>query len=76
MLTGGNHGSMPYISREQDWGPAPSAPLRDILDIVAINVSTVTIDPRRARVDCSVRLNVKTDGPLTVVIPGCGSYQY
>jgi len=30
----------------------------------------------RARVDCGVRLQVKTDGPLTVIITGCGTYRF
>jgi hypothetical protein len=75
-LNGGYHGPMPYVSREQDWGPAPSAPVRDVLDIVATNVSTVTISLQGARVDCNVRLNVKTDGPLTDILEGCGSRQF
>jgi hypothetical protein len=72
-LNGGNHGPMPYYSREQSWGPAPSTPVADVLNITATNISTVTIDAVRARVSCDVQLNVTTDGPLTVIIEGCGS---
>ena len=75
-LMGGNHGPMPYISREQDWGPAQTTPVRDELDIIATNISTLTIDPQRTRVDCSVRLHVTTDGPLTVIVTGCGTYRF
>ncbi|TML76679.1 MAG: hypothetical protein E6G04_10350 [Actinobacteria bacterium] len=75
-LMGGNHGPMPYISREQDWGPAQTTPVRDELDIIATNISTLTIDPQRARVDCSVRFHVTTDGPLTVIVTGCGTYHF
>ncbi|HEX2016301.1 MAG TPA: glucodextranase DOMON-like domain-containing protein [Solirubrobacteraceae bacterium] len=71
-LNGGYHGPTPYVERRQEWGPAPATPVRDVLDISATNVSTVSIDPARARVTCAPRLNVTSDGPLTVVIAGCG----
>ncbi|HEX8074835.1 MAG TPA: hypothetical protein VF545_07625 [Thermoleophilaceae bacterium] len=70
-LNGGNHGPMPYVERSQDWGSAPRTPVRDALEITARNVSTVTIDARRARVSCAAKLNVKSDGPLKVVLGGC-----
>lgn len=75
-LLGGNHGPMPYISRQQDWSVAPGAPISNTLNITATNVSTVTIDPARARVSCGAQLNVTTDGPLTVVLAGCGSFTF
>lgn len=75
-LNGGYHGPMPYISRQQDWGPTPSAAVVDALDITATNVSSVTIDPARARVSCGAQLHVTTDGPLTVVLEGCRSYSF
>lgn len=75
-LNGGYHGPMPYISRQQDWGPVPITPMRDALNIKARNISTVTIDPVRARVSCTVQLNVISDGPLTVIIEGCGSFSF
>jgi NADH dehydrogenase len=31
-----------------------------------------TIDPREAQISCSVDLQVKTDGPLTIHLVGCG----
>jgi hypothetical protein len=73
VLLGGNHGPMPYITRTQGWGPPPARPVRDQLDITAVNMSTVTIDPARAGVDCNAVLHVTTDGPLTVTLTGCGS---
>jgi hypothetical protein len=70
-LTGGGHGPMPFVQREQDWGPVPATPKVDRLDINATNIGTITIDPSRARVDCHAALNVTTDGPLSVVLSGC-----
>lgn len=53
--------------------PAPPSKGRvDQLDITATNVRTVTIDPRQASVTCDAKLNVRTDGPLRVVLIGCG----
>jgi len=58
---------------EQRIKPAPlPAVALDRLDITARNISTVTIDRKRARVSCNAALNVDTDGPLTVRMSGCG----
>ncbi|WP_327635967.1 hypothetical protein OHB24_38990 [Kribbella sp. NBC_00482] len=52
--------------------PAPvSAPIANRLDITATNISTVTIDPKQAKVTCDADLNVTTDGPLTVRMLNC-----
>ena len=62
----------PYTSeRRIRSAPVPALAL-DRLDITARNVSTVTIDRKRARVSCNAQLNVDTDGPITVRLPGCG----
>ena len=71
MLTGGTIPSIPYFSQAKSWGATPATPVADTLDITATDVSTVTINVARAKVDCNVVLNVVTDGPLTVVLPGC-----
>ncbi|MDQ1695948.1 MAG: hypothetical protein QOJ03_1301 [Frankiaceae bacterium] len=72
-LTGGEIPAMAYMSRTPTWIPmGPVAPNRDALTIAATNLARVVIDVRRARVTCGVTLNVKTDGPLTVVLAGCG----
>ena len=66
VLTGGQIPAIPYTSQSKTWGAAPSQPVRDVLDITATNVSAVTIDAARAKVDCAVQLNVTPDGPLSV----------
>lgn len=71
VLTGGHLGALPYDEMSRAWGTAPPAPVADVLDIDARNVATVTIDVRRARVDCDVTLRVHSDGPLTVTLAGC-----
>jgi predicted esterase len=70
-LTGGNFPALAYVSQTKTWGPAPPALARDRLDIRATNVSSVTIDAKRARISCKAQLSVTTDGPLTVKLAGC-----
>ena len=67
----GASGPVPYLLQSRDWGAAPAIPATDVIDIVARNVSEVTINPARASVDCNVQLNVQTDGPLLVHFFGC-----
>jgi hypothetical protein len=71
-LTGGTFPSISYTSQSRTWGPTPSAPVADVLDIKATNVSAITVDVARAHVDCNVTLNIQSDGPLAVKLQGCG----
>jgi hypothetical protein len=71
VLTGGQVPAIPFTSQSKTWGPAPSAPVRDALDIRATNIAHVTIDAARARVDCAARPNVSTDGPTQVSLADC-----
>ena len=71
-LTGGNLGPLQFASSAQTWGPAPSAPRSDSIDITATNIATASINVQRAHVDCRVTLHITTDGPLSVTLPGCG----
>ncbi len=70
-LTGGQIPAIPYTSQSKAWGPAPSEPAADTLDVNATNVSAVTIDAKQAKVNCKAHLNVVTDGPLTVTLADC-----
>lgn len=71
-LDGGSHGPMPYRRRQQKWGPPPPTPRADRLVIEATNVGQATVDVRRARVSCTVDLDVETDGPLRITLTPCG----
>jgi hypothetical protein len=75
-LTGGKIPAIPYTSQAKAWGPAPSETKADALDITATNVSSVTIEPKRARVNCKAALHVTTDGPLSVTLAGCAGVQH
>lgn len=71
VLTGGQIPAIPYTSQSKTWGTAPRAPVLDTLDITASNVSHVSIDAARAKVDCAAHLNVTSDGPLKVTLADC-----
>jgi hypothetical protein len=70
-LSGGNLGTLAFTRQYKTWGPAPPILSADRIDLTATNVSAVTINPKRAGVDCNVDLRVTSDGPLTVTLTGC-----
>ena len=71
VMTGGAL-PQPWFSRTLAEGPAPKATPADRLAISATNLRSVTVDVERAQVSCRAALDVTTDGPLTVVLKGCG----
>jgi len=71
-LTGGTLPAIAYTSQSRQWGPTPPALVRNRLDIVAKNISALTIDPSRAHITCGAALDVNTDGPVSVTLAGCG----
>ena len=76
-LTGGEIPALAYASQFSTWAPARSASAhRNALVIAATNVARVVIDVTRAHVTCAATLEVKTDGPLDVVLTGCGTHHY
>ena len=70
-LSGGNLGSLTYTRQAKTWGAAPSAPRSDSITVNATNIATAAIDVARAHVDCRVAVNVATDGPIAISLPGC-----
>jgi hypothetical protein len=70
-LTGGYMGPIQYLSFSKTWGPTPSAPVKDEIDITATNLASASINVARAHVDCHVVMNITTDGPLAITLPGC-----
>jgi hypothetical protein len=71
-LDGGNLGTINYVSQTQTWGSAPSQAASDSIDVNATNVAQAQIDVSRAHVDCNVKLNITSDGPIAISLPGCG----
>jgi hypothetical protein len=70
-LTGGNMGPLAHASLRQTWGPTLPAPPSDTLDVTATNIATASIDVSRARVDCNAKLNITSDGPISVTLTDC-----
>jgi hypothetical protein len=71
-LTGGEIPAMAYVSRSQQWGPLGKVPKADRLGLTVTNLRTVTVDLARAGLTCGAAISAKTDGPLDVVLAGCG----
>jgi len=63
----------PYTRQYKTWGDAPGAPCADTLDVNASNVSSIVVDVQRARVDCNVKINLQSDGPVTITLVGGGT---
>jgi hypothetical protein len=70
-LTGGQIPAIPYTSQTKSWQAPAAEEAADALDVHATNVTRVTIDAQRARVDCSAALHVSSDGPIAVTLADC-----
>jgi hypothetical protein len=70
-LTGGNLGPLEFTSRSKSWGDTPTAARADVIDVNATNIGQASIDVGRASVDCNVAVNITSDGPIDVTLPGC-----
>jgi predicted esterase len=62
----------PFTFMKKTWGKPAKGPKANRIEIDAENIARAVIDPGRARVDCGVRIDAKSDGPLTVRLAGCG----
>jgi Dienelactone hydrolase family len=72
ILEGGSHGPLPYSSRTLAWGPTPSHPKENLIEVTASNLAKATIEPRRAGISCTAQVNVTSDGPFELTLSGCG----
>jgi pimeloyl-ACP methyl ester carboxylesterase len=72
VLTGGEIPAMAFVSRSQQWGPFGTAPKADALQLTLTNLKAVAVDAARAGLSCNAKLSVKTDGPVSVTLAGCG----
>jgi hypothetical protein len=70
-LQDGNLGDLTYDKRAKTWGSAPGRSRANRIDIEATNVAKATINVERAQVNCDVKLNIKSDGPIAVTLRGC-----
>ena len=70
-LTGGTLPAYPFTRQFKTWGGTPRISKGNRIDLLARNVSTATIDVGRAKVRCNVRMDVDTDGPITLRFARC-----
>lgn len=71
-LANGNFGSLLYDRRFKTWGETPATPVADRLEITATNISSATVDPKRAKVSCKADVQITTDTPIALSLTGCG----
>jgi hypothetical protein len=62
----------PYLREYRHVESGPAQAPSDTLTIAAKNIGSVVIDVARAKVSCNAKLDVKSDGPLSVTLLGCG----
>ncbi|MGH2965236.1 MAG: alpha/beta hydrolase-fold protein [Solirubrobacterales bacterium] len=72
LLQGGNLPPLNYSERRKTWGPERKVARKDALHLDAHNLSRVVVHPGRAHLSCDPKLDVTTDGPLTLALAGCG----
>jgi hypothetical protein len=70
-LPNGNLGTLAFTRQYKTWGDTPSAAKANRIDLTATNVSSLTINPYRAKANCKVDLHVTSDGPLTINLTSC-----
>jgi pimeloyl-ACP methyl ester carboxylesterase len=68
---GSTKAGLPYVETERRWAsPGTVRPAnRIVLD--AHNIGSITIDPVAAHVTCDVTVDIRSDGPLDVLLLGC-----
>ena len=72
-LEGGNLGIAGLHEPEADLGRVRRSSRRpNKIEIVATGIASARIDVRRARVDCDADVEVESDGPISIVLRGCG----
>lgn len=64
-------GPLAYVETQRTWSEPGKVPVENRIVIKATNIASVMIDPAAARVDCNVKLDIESDGPLAVTLLGC-----
>ncbi|MBV9919146.1 MAG: prolyl oligopeptidase family serine peptidase [Solirubrobacterales bacterium] len=71
QTTKGTSGSYVYTGQLRTWQTPTRVAATDELDISLTNLGRVTVDVRRAHLNCRVRIHVRSDGPAVVRLAGC-----
>jgi Prolyl oligopeptidase family/C-terminal binding-module, SLH-like, of glucodextranase len=69
--TAGNSGSQVYTGQLRTWQEPQTVPATDELDLSLTNIAAVTVDVRRAHLDCHANIHATSDGPAVVRLAGC-----
>jgi hypothetical protein len=60
-----------FTGLKETWQSPAREPATDELDLKLTNISNVTVNLARARLNCHVKVNVTSDGPAKVQLAGC-----
>lgn len=76
VLTAGTYplaagGATAYYGNDLTPSPGRAAPPQDVLDLNVTNLKSITIWPAAAGLSCNVRIRLKSDGPVKVLLHGC-----
>ncbi|MBA2240360.1 MAG: hypothetical protein H0W09_03820, partial [Solirubrobacterales bacterium] len=74
-LEGGNIGPLNFTETSRAWGPSEPQPKRNRLSLELENIGRLVVATKRARLNCNARLDVTSDGPVTVRLAGCPGSQ-
>jgi hypothetical protein len=66
----------PYTQETRKLAEPVATKKENALQVTASNIKSITIDPKRAGVDCNAAISVDTDGPLAVTLTGCGEKNF
>ncbi|HEV7687134.1 MAG TPA: hypothetical protein VGQ80_11220 [Acidimicrobiia bacterium] len=62
----------PYTREYRKLGRPVPQPAADTVRVVAKNIRSITIDVARAGLSCNAKLDMASDGPVSVTLLGCG----
>ena len=72
QTTHGTSGQYVYTGQVRTWQNPTASPPADELDLSLTNIGAVTVNVQRARLNCGVRIHLKSDGPAVIRLAGCG----
>jgi hypothetical protein len=60
-----------YLQTQRVWSEPGTVRAQNRIVINATNIGAITINPAAAHVDCGVKLDVHSDGPIKITVLGC-----
>ena len=71
QATSGTSGPFVFTGQSRTWQVPQPVRATNNLDLTLTNVAAVTIDARRAHLNCDANLHITSDGPVTIRLAGC-----